>query len=203
MQKYREGQRSRNRPSLPAKLEGNRFSNDFTVCWVPQRTWTGSPPPPHPQFPSVKTVFTFVDIKTHKLFLLSAFNIQLHLTCEKDRQGLMGKAVLYTTVLKYPLLPHNVTLPPSHLHKFTVFTVSALETKNHPTPVFTESGLKRLRLHLILVPLLLLLLTKRKNKQTKTSSRHAPLPYATSWGNNKQEQSKKTNTKSNRVSDFT
>ena len=34
MQKYREGQRSRNRPSLPAKLEGDAFSNDFTVCLV-------------------------------------------------------------------------------------------------------------------------------------------------------------------------
>lgn len=42
MQKYQEGQRSWNRPSLPAKHEGDALSNDFTVCRVLQRTWAGS-----------------------------------------------------------------------------------------------------------------------------------------------------------------
>lgn len=67
--------------------------------------------PPTLPLPSFKTVFTFLDIKTHKLSLLSAFNIRFHLTCEKDRRGLMGKAVLYTTVLKTPQPPQPFTPP--------------------------------------------------------------------------------------------
>lgn len=93
-------------------------------------------PPTH--FLHLKQPFTFLDVKTHKRSPRSVFHIQFHLTCEKDRQGLMGKTVLYTTVLK---TSHPPTTPQrSHLHKYAVFTVSAWETKTLPRfPPFSHN----------------------------------------------------------------
>lgn len=95
MQKYQERQRPRNHLSLPAKrcFEGAAFSNNFAVCWLLWRTWTGFITPPLPSF---KTVFSFLDIKTRKSVHSQCLQYTIPTHLWKTRRGLMGKADLYT-----------------------------------------------------------------------------------------------------------
>lgn len=109
-----------NRQLLPAKLKGV-CRKDFYCLLGSRREPENCPHPPSPtHLLHLKQSFTFLDIKTHKPFLHIAFNIQFHLTCEKDRQVLMGKTVLYTTVLKtsHPRQPFS---PPSVTHVQVIF----------------------------------------------------------------------------------